>query len=165
MRAGRVAGAALACAVAVLAARAASAHVVLDAREATAGGYFKAVFRVPHGCEGAATTGITVRLPPGVVVAKPQPKPGWVLRIEREELAQPVTNEGHTLTQRVSAVAWEGGTLADDSFDEFAIMLRLPATPGPLAFPVVQQCGDVSVSWTAQSGTPHPAPTLLLKAR
>ncbi len=34
---------------------------------------------MPHGCGSAATTGITVSIPEGVVNVKPQPKPGWTL--------------------------------------------------------------------------------------
>ena len=65
----------------IMMANGAFAHIVLAVREAPAGSYFKAVFQVPHGCEGAATTGIQVDLPDGIVVAKPAPNPGWQLTI------------------------------------------------------------------------------------
>ncbi|MBP2291876.1 DUF1775 domain-containing protein [Azospirillum rugosum] len=70
-------GAGLLCLAA--AAGTASAHVSLETREAPAGSYCKAVLRVPHGCGGAATTAVRIRLPEGVIGVKPMPKPGWKL--------------------------------------------------------------------------------------
>ena len=46
----------LAAALAVAAAGAAQAHVTLETAEAPVGATYKAVLRVPHGCEGEATT-------------------------------------------------------------------------------------------------------------
>jgi uncharacterized protein YcnI len=41
------------------------AHVTLENREAPVGAGYKAVLRVPHGCEGTATTTLRVRIPEG----------------------------------------------------------------------------------------------------
>ena len=68
-------GALGACAIIVPAA----AHVTLENREAPVGATYKAVLRVPHGCEGTATTSLRVRIPEGVIGVKPMPKPGWTL--------------------------------------------------------------------------------------
>ena len=54
-------GALSACLIAVPAA----AHVTLENREAPVGAGYKAVLRVPHGCEGTATTALRVRIPEG----------------------------------------------------------------------------------------------------
>lgn len=51
-------------------------HVVLSQPQAPAGSYYTAYFRIGHGCAGAATTALRVEIPPGIVVARPQPKPG-----------------------------------------------------------------------------------------
>jgi hypothetical protein len=56
-----------------------AAHVTLETQEARVGEPYKAVLRVPHGCEGAATTALRVRIPDGVIAVKPMPKPGWTL--------------------------------------------------------------------------------------
>src|SRR5260370_17293665 len=56
---------------------AASAHVTLETREAPVGSPYKAVLRVPHGCDGAATIAVRVRVPEGMIAVKPMPKPGW----------------------------------------------------------------------------------------
>ena len=47
-------------AAAMLAATSAGAHITLENREATIGQGYKAVFMVPHGCAGSATTKIRV---------------------------------------------------------------------------------------------------------
>ena len=41
----------------------ATAHVTLENQEAKVGNSYKAVLRVPHGCEGTATTVIRVKIP------------------------------------------------------------------------------------------------------
>ena len=56
------------------------AHVSLEQGTAAVGAIYRANFRVPHGCEGHATTiRITVQLPEGVTGARPMPKAGWSL--------------------------------------------------------------------------------------
>ena len=64
-------------AVAVLVTSPALAHVSLETKQATIGSSYKAVFAVPHGCAGSATTKIRVQIPEGVIAAKPMPKNGW----------------------------------------------------------------------------------------
>jgi len=147
--------------------RPAAAHIVLAQRTAPADSYFKVVLRVPHGCDGAATTGLTVEIPKTVLTAKPMVKPGWRIATTDEKLDHPVDIEGHTRTSRVAQIAWRDGTLPDDRFDEFAFMVRLPAQAGRLVFPIVQTCGKTVVRWdeTAGRGRPkptHPAPVLTL---
>ena len=148
------------------------AHVTVAPREAPAGSYLKAVFQVPHGCDGGATTGIHVTLPEGIVIAKPEPKPGWRLTIRHAALSTPVQNEGHTLTERVSEVSWQGGELPDAEFDEFVILVRLPTEQGRVSFPVIQSCGTHEVRWVQEPASdrsekppPHPAPSVRLTPR
>ena len=47
-----------------------------DARRRSARPY-KAVFAVPHGCAGSATTQMRIRISEGVIAVKPMPKAGW----------------------------------------------------------------------------------------
>jgi len=47
---------------------AAFAHITLETQEAAVGSTYKAVLRVPHGCEGKATTAVRVQIPEGVIV-------------------------------------------------------------------------------------------------
>jgi uncharacterized protein YcnI len=55
----------------------ASAHVTLERTEAPVGAPYKAVLRVPHGSDGAATIALRVRVPESMIAVKPMPKPGW----------------------------------------------------------------------------------------
>src|SRR5687768_1227486 len=98
------------------------AHVTLYPPEAAAGSYVRVALRVPHGCAGAGTTGIAVEIPDGVFSARPMPKPGWRLVIERRRLEAPVAThgpharylaEGESL---VSRITWTGGPLPDDQY-------------------------------------------------
>ncbi|HEY4081622.1 MAG TPA: YcnI family protein [Burkholderiaceae bacterium] len=152
----------------------ASAHITLEQKQAPAGSYYKAVLQVPHGCKGSATTAVRVRIPDGIFNAKPQPKPGWTLKITRSKLAQPVdAGHGHVLAERVSEIAWTGGPLPDDNFDEFRIVMKLPDRPGTtLYLPVVQECVKGSTRWIEQPDAARPgvepefpAPALQLGAK
>lgn len=153
---------------AVSIAGAAQAHVVFAQPVATAGAHWAGALRVSHGCDGAATTSVQVEIPVGIVVARPQPKAGWTIVIEREPLAAPVTAEGGgMLTERVSAITWTG-RLPDDQFEEFGLAAKLPAGAGLLAFPVIQTCEQGETRWTeiAAAGAPrpaHPAPVLTVQ--
>jgi uncharacterized protein YcnI len=122
-------------------------HVSLEVSQAPVGSIYKAVFRVPHGCEGhAATMRLTVRLPEGVTAARPMPKAGWRLTtVARGEAAA----SGHgAAPAEVAEVIWEGGPLEDAHYDEFVIRIRLPDQPGTLYIPVVQDCvGGGRAAW------------------
>jgi uncharacterized protein YcnI len=120
----------------------ADAHITLEAQSASAGSSYKAVFRVPHGCEGTATVKIRVRLPDGVINVKPQPKPGWDVSTVMEKLAKPMTlDHGREITETVREVDWSGGKLPDTFYDEFVLRVELPDKPGTtIYFPVVQEC-------------------------
>lgn len=128
----------------------ARAHVTLDPPQAAAGAYVRAAFRVPHGCAGAATERLVIRLPEGVILARPMPKPGWTLAITRRPLEVPVANgHGGMLTEAVSEITWSGGPLPDEHYEEFVIMLRVPETPGEtLYLPATQHCsGGATAAW------------------
>lgn len=148
----------------------ANAHIVMAPGEATAGSYYSGEFRVGHGCDEAATTSVRIEIPEGVLTARPRPKPGWTIEIERAQLATPVVMEGREQRDRVSAIVWRGN-LPADQFDGFGVMLKLPKEQsGPLYLPVRQSCGSQTVAW---SGIPaagqswgalkNPAPVLSLK--
>ena len=141
---------AFACALlAVIASAAAtSAHVTLTQRTAPADSYYRAVFTIPHGCEGAATTKVSIWLPESVLQAKPQVKPGWKTEIVRVTLEKEVTGpHGEKITQRVAKIVFSGGRIPDDHIDEFVLQLRLPKEAGVLYFPVEQECGEKRLRW------------------
>jgi periplasmic copper chaperone A len=133
-----------------LAASTAHAHITLETREATIGTSYKAVFRVPHGCAGSATTRIRVQIPQGVIGVKPMPKPGWNVEAIKGKYAGEYDFHGTKLSEGVKEVAWSGGKLPDDFYDEFVINTFLTADLKPnttLYFPVVQECEQGISRW------------------
>lgn len=139
--------AALLCAVACLSQ--AFAHITLEQKMAVAGSTYKGIFRVGHGCDGSATTAISVFLPEGVIGAKPMPKAGWKLDIRNEKLAAPSDSRGNPIGERVAQISWSGGSLRDTEYDEFIINMSLPATPGKRWFRILQQCETGQQDWAA----------------
>lgn len=145
------------------------AHVTLETKQAPVGSYYKAVFKVPHGCAGSATLKVRVRVPEGVISVKPQPKVGWTLETVKGQYAQPYTVHGAEITAGVKEVIWSG-KLLDDNYDEFVFQAYL-AAPGlkageTLFFPVVQECEKGVERWidtTTPSDKPAPSLKLLPK--
>jgi uncharacterized protein YcnI len=141
-----------ACAAALLAtAGTAFAHVTLETQEAAVGSTYKAVLRVPHGCDGKATVAVRVRLPEGFIAAKPMPKPGWELKTIKGKYAKAYTLYGEAVTEGVQEIYWTGGRLPDDFYDEFVLRGTLAGdlpAGGMLYFPVVQECeGGAAERW------------------
>jgi periplasmic copper chaperone A len=147
------------------------AHITLEQRQAPADSYYKATLGVSHGCKGSPTQRIRVRIPEGVTSVKPQPKPGWKLEVTRAKLATPL-DDGHggKILEVVAEVSWSGGSLADEHFDEFKMVTRLPDRPGAtLYFAVVQECAQGAHRWIeipepgkSSREYKEPAPALLL---
>ena len=57
----------------MLAATPASAHVLLEGKQAAVGADYKAVFVVPHGCAGSPTVKLRVQIPEGVIATEAKP--------------------------------------------------------------------------------------------
>jgi uncharacterized protein YcnI/copper(I)-binding protein len=155
---------------------AASAHVVLEAKQAALGAGYKAVFGIPHGCEGSPTTEVRVDIPEGVIAVKPMPKPGWTLSLEKGAYARTYKfYHGEMKSDGVQHVTWSGGSLPDEYFDQFVLSTFIAgelAADGTLYFPVTQKCANgEQQSWSQipadgqdAHSLEHPAPQLLLIA-
>jgi uncharacterized protein YcnI len=138
-------------AVASLAQTLAQAHVSLEEPAAIASKGYKAVLRIGHGCDGTATHTVRVRIPSGFQGAKPMPKPGWVLDIQRAPLATPYETHGRKISDDVVEITWRasspGAALPDAQYDEFVLRGQLPAEAGPLWFKVQQLCEKGQWDW------------------
>ena len=145
-----------ACALLLATAGVAQAHTTLEQAEAPVGASYKAVFRVPHGCEGKPTTTLRVKIPDGAIVAKPMPKPGWTLEKVKGKYAKAYPYyHGRTIEEGVTEVVWSGGSLADDEYDEFVVQVFLTKdlpVGETLYFPVVQECPEGAAERSAASG-------------
>jgi periplasmic copper chaperone A len=147
----------------------AAAHVTLERKEAPVGASYKAVLRVPHGCDGSPTTAIRVRIPEGVIDVKPMPKPGWTLNIVKGKYAKTYSLFRAQVSEGPTEIDWSGGKLPDDNYDEFVFQSFLASDIEPgktLYFPVVQECESGVHRWieipTEGSEYPEPAPGVKL---
>ena len=152
----------------------ANAHVTLENRQAAVGSYYKAVFAIPHGCSGSATTKVRVQIPEGVIAVKPMPKPGWSVEPIKGKYAAEYELHGIRISEGVKEVVWSGGKLPDDNYDEFVMATYLTSALKPnsmLHFPVVQECEQginrwIDIPHEGGSGHHHesksPAPGLKL---
>ena len=152
----------------------AAAHITLETRDYPADSTAKLVLKVPHGCEGAPTTSLRVRIPDNVLNVKPQPKAGWQLATVKGKLTTPITGDhGETITESVREIQWSGGRLDDGFYDEFVFRAKLPDQPGATIYiPVVQECEKGVNRWieTPEAGKnrrdyKNPAPELHLQAK
>src|SRR6476660_1333696 len=82
------------------------AHVVLEYQVAPAATSYKATFKVGHGCAASPTRQVVVDIPAGMRGARPMPKPGWALDVQRDKLAQPYTSHGRSITEDVVRITW-----------------------------------------------------------
>lgn len=140
------------CAVALsLGAAAAQAHVTLEYQVAPAGSSYKASFKVGHGCGASPTREIVVDIPAGVRGARPSPKPGWTVQIQREKLATPYTNHGRSVTEDVTRIRWVAKSREDmldaAHYDEFVLVAQMPQQAGAIYWPVRQLCEQGAMEW------------------
>ena len=153
----------------------ASAHVALEAKQAKVGASYKAVFGVPHGCEGQTTTEVSIDIPEGVIGVKPMPKAGWTLALQKGPYARAYKfHHGETRSEGVKRVIWSGGSLPDEYFDQFMLSTFVAGELQPGAriyFPVTQKCANGELRWSEvpaegqdAHSLEHPAPQLLLVA-
>jgi uncharacterized protein YcnI len=159
-----------------LAAAPAFAHVTLEQNAAPVGSFYKAVLKVPHGCEQSATVKLRVTIPEGVVSVKPMVKPGWTLDVKRGAYARPYSYlHGAKLTEGPKEITWSGGNLPDAYYDEFVLTTFIAGELNAgdmLYFPVVQECEKGVHHWVGvpadgkpAAGDPAPGLKLLQKTK
>src|SRR3954452_11820315 len=151
----------------------ASAHVSVDATDATQGGYSKVAFRVPNEKDNADTTAVEVNLPTDTPIASVslKPLPGWTATTARTKLATPIKSDDGEITEAVTRITWtasSGAAIKPGQFQEFDVSLGpLPQT-NQMIFKALQTYSDGTVvRWIdgpASDGTEpeHPAPVLKL---
>jgi periplasmic copper chaperone A len=128
----------------------ASAHITLENQQAPVGSSYKAVLRVPHGCNGSATVAVRVRIPEGYLDVKPMPKPGWKLDVLKGKYSKSMSLRESKVSEGVTEVDWSGGNLPDAYYDEFLltgyISDDLPAGQ-TMYFSIVQDCENGVNRW------------------
>jgi uncharacterized protein YcnI len=129
------------------------AHVTITPSTTSPGATTVLRVEVPHGCDGSATTGISVRLPAGVTDANAAGTDRWVAE---------VSSDAVTFTT--------DDPLPDGETAVVELNVNLPDEPGAtLVLPVVQTCEEGEAAWTeiAEDGQDaeeldHPAPVVVV---
>jgi uncharacterized protein YcnI len=151
----------------------ATAHVTLENAQAPVGAPYKAVLRVPHGCEGAATVALRIRVPDGMIAVKPMPKPGWKIETVNGKYSKTYNFfHGAKLSEGVVEISFSGGNLPDAYYDEFVFtgFLADDLEAGKMLYvPVVQECEkgvhrwiEIPAAGKSSRDYPEPAPALKL---
>ncbi len=156
----------------------ASAHVTVNPKEATQGGYAKLTFRVPNEKDAASTTKVEVTLPADSPLSSASYKPtaGWKTTVTKSKLAKPVkTDGGDEITEAVSKVTWTADSAATavkpGEFQEFDLSVGPLPEQDTMVFKAVQTYSDGEVvRWIdeptdgAEVDKPAPVLTLVKKA-
>jgi uncharacterized protein YcnI len=167
-RTATVLGAATAAALALWAAPA-SAHVTVNPKEATQGGFAKLTFRVPNEKDAGDTTKVEVALPMDTPLGSVSYKPtaGWTTVVSKSKLDKPIKTDDGTVTEAISRVTWtadSGSGIKPGQFQEFDLSVGPLPTTKAMKFKALQTYSDGEiVRWIdeAEDGA-HPAPTLTL---
>jgi uncharacterized protein YcnI len=123
------------------------AHVVLDQKEVISGEYYKATFKVSHGCSGSPTNTVIVSIPSGFRGAKPMVKPGWQIKAAKAKLSEPYISHGRTISEDTTEIIWSGGNLPSAYYDEFVVVGQVASAPGPMYWKVAQICDKGRQDW------------------
>lgn len=168
LRAATVAAAAMA--VIGVAGLPAAAHVTVNPREATAGGYAKLSFRVPNESDTASTVKLEITFPEDAPFASVsvKPVPGWTVATEKRKLATPIKAHDVEITEAVSKITWtadEAAVIKPGQFQEFDVSAGPVPEVQQIVFKSLQTYSDGTiVRWIEEpkAGTEleHPAPVL-----
>lgn len=141
----------------------AAAHVTIEPKGVKAGQISTFVLKIPHGCAGAATTGLRVAVPGVLSDIEPQEKVGWTAAVTPAAV-------GAGASAKPAQIAWTGGSIASADHAEFAFTAKVAAdAKGRIYVPIVQQCGNAMERWieipaSPKAGKPDkPAPAFEVK--
>lgn len=157
----KIAAIGAACALGVLLAAPAHAHVTIRPSEAAGGGFSQFGVSVPNERDDASTVRIEVRFPPVFSSVSFQDVPGWERRVEMTTLDEPVEVGGAELTEVVGSVTWTGGEIEPGEFEIFPFSVGPVPESGTLEFPAIQtyDSGEV-VRWIGPPDSDAPAGTV-----
>lgn len=162
---------ALGAALTLAGAGSAFAHATLEVAEAPVNSSYKAILRVPHGCDGSTTLKVRVQIPEGLIAVKPMPKAGWTLETVKGKYAKTYKLYGSDVSEGVKEITWTG-SLPDEYYDEFVFRgyLAEGLTPGTMLYiPTIQECEkgvdrwiEIPAEGKSHDDYEYPAPGLKL---
>ncbi len=134
--------------------------------------YVVLTFSVPHGCDGSATTGITIQIPEEILSVTPTRNPYYDVEKTMVKLDEPVEDaHGNSVTERVGEVTYTSKRRClTASATRWSSRCSCPDAAGEtLAFPVIQKCQKGETGWTEvpaegqdEEELEHPAPTVTI---
>jgi uncharacterized protein YcnI len=153
----------------------ASAHVTVNPKEATQGGYARVAFRVPNESDTASTTKLEVVLPENAPVGSVStiPVPGWTVAVEKRKVEPPIEVHGSQITEAVSKLTWTAtgdAAVKPGQFQEFGVSMGPLPKVDKMVFKTLQTYSDGNVSRWIDEPQPggeepeKPAPVLTLTA-
>ncbi|MEU7917303.1 YcnI family protein [Micromonospora zamorensis] len=153
----------------------ASAHVTVNPKEATQGGYARVAFRVPNESDTASTTKLEVVLPENAPVGSvsTMPVPGWTVATEKRKVDPPIEVHGSPITEAVSKITWTAtgdAAVKPGQFQEFPVSMGPLPQVDSMVFKVLQTYSDGNISRWIDPPAPgaeepeNPAPVLTLTA-
>ncbi|MEV1158592.1 YcnI family protein [Micromonospora chokoriensis] len=153
----------------------ASAHVTVNPKEATQGGYARVAFRVPNESDTASTNKLEVVLPENAPVGSvsTMPVPGWTVATEKRKVDPPIEVHGSQLTEAVSKITWTAtgdAAVKPGQFQEFPVSMGPLPKVDTMVFKVLQTYSDGNISRWIDDPAPggeepeNPAPVLTVAA-
>jgi uncharacterized protein YcnI len=128
----------------------AAAHVTLQPSAGRPADLQRYRVIVPNEETAKATTGVDIRMPPGITFALVEAAPGWKTQIVKSANA-------------VSELRWRGGNVPPGGYAELHFIARNPVRTGALVWKALQRYGDGEVvRWIGAAGSDHPAPVTRL---
>ena len=128
----------------------ASAHVGVTPDKTAANSYALLTFGIPHGCDGSATTKMTITLPAELNDAQPTVNPNWTAEKVVQQLPEPKKlADGTSITKRTSQIVYTAKAPLNPEFrDALVLSVKLPDTAGKtLYFPALQNCEQGQTDW------------------
>jgi len=140
----------VAVAVGAITASGAAAHVTVQPAASRPADLQRYRVLVPNERESGATTGVDLKLPPGVTFALVETAPGW---------RSSTVKRG----SEFSEVRWRGGRVAPGEYAELHVIARNPVKVGPVAWKALQRYSDGTiVRWIGSPDSEQPAPVTTL---
>jgi len=148
------------------------AHVTVNPKEVTAGGFARVAFRVPNESDDASTTKLEVHLPENAPIASVSTMPvaGWTVATTKRKLDKPIDMHGSQVSEVVSVITWTASSadaaVKPGQFQEFPVSLGpIPSDAKQLVFKALQTYSDGAVvRWIEEpkegAELEHPAPVL-----
>ena len=127
-------------------------HATLERKEASPNATYRGVIQITHGCEGTPTKRVSVTIPEGVIGAKPMPKPGWTLSLEKAPYAKAYPYYHGDISEGVEnhnpGAEENCPTIKSTRFTFLARVTDTFAPGATVYFPVEQDCVKGAYRWS-----------------